>query len=107
MGGESEKEGFAFPRTKTFITAIGALDPLPAPLALLALTSSLREPGIPVRHETHSFPLPVLFLSSYPPAPPLSLRAVRLFVLSSQTRFSPISFSLCPASLILLHLAPS
>lgn len=54
MGGESEKEGFAFPRTKTFITAVGALDPLPP---LLALTSSSRT-GVPSSTRSSLVPSP-------------------------------------------------
>lgn len=89
MGGESEKERFAFPRTKTFITAVGVLSTLCPPFCPYNL---LAKRGF-LRHELSRF-LPRYSFSSYPPALRPSLRAVRLFVPSSRTRFSSISISL-------------
>lgn len=115
MGGESEKEGFAFPRTKTFITAVSALDPPPR-------LSPLHPPhgaGFSLRHEAVfllSLSLSISFscflcwelflILSFSTTSPFLLEQYGFLSFPLERAFLPSLF-LCLASLILLHLASS
>lgn len=86
-GEESEKEGFAFPRTKTFITTVGVHD---SAFVLLARHGSFC-------HTKLYLPILFLFLSSSTfSLPPhlFHLRAIRLFVALSHSRVLLSSLSL-------------